>query len=265
LDRMGRLLADNEESLQQTVTSLARFSKGANQFMDRMNGFTEQNLGRLHETVEDWEELSERLRQTSENLERVSTRVERGEGTAGKLLQGTGGSGPPLDLFTKVSNAADGVNWIGSSRAAFDVRADYLANASTGKAFFQFDFLPPEVWFTRFQLVARSRDDLPNAPSTWAWTAMVGARYRALAARVGVLESTLGVGADALLFQDRLRFSLEGWDFQRANSRAHTRAMASWTAFSPVFVSAGWDDLLNARSSPFLGLGLRFVSGTPPR
>jgi len=264
LERTDRLLDRNEGALTRTLDASSLLAQ-------RLNRFADAHGDRLGHVVEDWEELSRRLRRTSENLERVTSRLDRGEGAAGQLLRGTGGSGEEgQNWVSQLSGAAHSVQWLTSSRAAFDVRADYLSGRNFAKAYLSLDLLPPEFWFARFQWVGHSAGAGLAAPGEprgeAAWSAMFGGRYRQVAARIGLLESRLGTGVDAFAFRDRLQLTLDAWDFQRRGARPHLRASAAWMAVRPFYLVAGWDDWLNGGrperlDSAFLGAGLRFESG----
>ena len=87
-------------------------------------------------------------------------------------------------------------------------------------------------------------------------------RWSNLALRLGLIESTGGVGADYFAFDDRIKFSVDSWNFnskEPGNLNTHVKATVGVGLGKTVFVNAGYDNILNShRASGFVGLGLRF-------
>jgi phospholipid/cholesterol/gamma-HCH transport system substrate-binding protein len=87
-------------------------------------------------------------------------------------------------------------------------------------------------------------------------------RWGNLALRLGIIESTGGVAADFFAFDDRLKFSLDSWNYnskEPGNENAHLKATANYSLSKILFVNAGYDNALNPkRAAPFVGFGLRF-------
>jgi phospholipid/cholesterol/gamma-HCH transport system substrate-binding protein len=79
---------------------------------------------------------------------------------------------------------------------------------------------------------------------------------------MGILESEGGVGGDLFAFDDRVKFSLDAWNFNSKepnNLNTHMKATATWQITKLLFVNGGYDNFLNSsRASGFAGVGLRF-------
>ena len=89
-----------------------------------------------------------------------------------------------------------------------------------------------------------------------------GYRWRPLALRMGLTESRPGVGADVLLFRDRLRMSADVWSFSRVEDWPNARLEAEVRPLENVFLMGGWNDPFSAENaSLFVGAGLRFSTG----
>jgi len=66
------------------------------------------------------------------------------------------------------------------------------------------------------------------------------------------------VGADYHLFRDRVKLSLDAWDFNREPT-PRLKASASYDFFKHLFLVGGGDDLANKdRRSVFVGGGIKF-------
>ncbi len=87
-------------------------------------------------------------------------------------------------------------------------------------------------------------------------------RWGNLALRLGMIESTGGAGADYYVFDDRIKFSVDSWNYnskEPGNEKAHVKATANVGIGKTLFLNAGYDNALNSkRAAGFVGLGLRF-------
>jgi phospholipid/cholesterol/gamma-HCH transport system substrate-binding protein len=87
-------------------------------------------------------------------------------------------------------------------------------------------------------------------------------RYGNLAFRMGLIESTGGVGGDIFAFDDRVKFSVDAWNTNSKephNERMNLKATASVFMNKILFLNAGYDNMLNVdRRAVFIGAGLRF-------
>jgi phospholipid/cholesterol/gamma-HCH transport system substrate-binding protein len=79
---------------------------------------------------------------------------------------------------------------------------------------------------------------------------------------MGLIESEGGVAADYYLFDDRVRFSLDAWNFnskEPGNENMHLKAGVEYRLGDVFFVNAGYDNFRNRdRAHAFAGIGIRF-------
>ncbi len=87
-------------------------------------------------------------------------------------------------------------------------------------------------------------------------------RFEDYALRIGVIESTFGLGADYYFASDAGRIKFDVWDFgadEADADNAHIRVGVDYNVFKRIFVSAGIDNLLNSnRRGIYVGGGLKF-------
>jgi phospholipid/cholesterol/gamma-HCH transport system substrate-binding protein len=80
---------------------------------------------------------------------------------------------------------------------------------------------------------------------------------------MGLIESKGGVGGDLFAFDDRLKFSVDFWNFNSSephNERVHTKVSADFFVNNVLYLNAGYDNILNVdRRAAFIGAGLRFT------
>ena len=95
-----------------------------------------------------------------------------------------------------------------------------------------------------------------------AISAEVGYRLGPWVGRAGVIQNSGGAGIDYMTLKDRLRFSAEMCDFGRDDDINPHGKLTGRYYFSPsVFLTGGWDDLLNTKAnqdSLFVGAGVRW-------
>jgi phospholipid/cholesterol/gamma-HCH transport system substrate-binding protein len=94
--------------------------------------------------------------------------------------------------------------------------------------------------------------------------------------RGGITENTFGFGLDQFFFNDRLKLSLDAWDFGNDESNSknpHIKAGADYFIFKNIFISGGIDNIFNKKwRGAYIGGGVRFededfkyIFGTVPR
>jgi phospholipid/cholesterol/gamma-HCH transport system substrate-binding protein len=206
-----------------------------------------ENRENLKVDLESIKELIGRIEESVKLLNSSLEKINRGEGTIGKLVN-------EPDLYTRaedtIADVQRTVRPLAAFRAAGEIRADYF-----GKS----DLVRPAVSL-----------GLWAGPSNFLWAGLVrnpwekrleftlqgGRRWGPIAPRIGFLESEFGVGLDCYTLQDRLIFSFEGFDFNR-ETQPHFRVMSRFLAFGNVRLIAGLDDFsLAARREFFFGLGV---------
>ena len=77
------------------------------------------------------------------------------------------------------------------------------------------------------------------------------------------MEDSFGVGADYLIINDKVKASVDAWQFEGDPDvdaeNPHVKVTASYTVFKAFFINAGVDNAANQKSSSaFTGVGLTF-------
>lgn len=87
--------------------------------------------------------------------------------------------------------------------------------------------------------------------------AQIAKRFHDLTIRGGIFESSGGVGADYHLLDDRLKLTVELFDF--GNDDPNLKARVGYSFWKHLFVTGGVDRILEGdRRDYFLGGGIRF-------
>ena len=135
-------------------------------------------------------------------------------------------------------------------RLDMGLKAEYFAKSELFRGTLSLEFWPVGDKFLLAQIVQDPRED------KFTLSAQGGVRLGIFAPRAGILESNFGIGLDLYTFNDRVIFTLEGFEFNRKPS-PHFRAWASLTASRHVSILLGFNDFTLSENREFY-LGMRF-------
>ncbi len=289
-DDLRVLVASNRGNVDATVSSFKDFSAAMVQLVDRLDQLVASNQANVTQGIANIREISQKLETTADNLNDITGRIKEGKGTVGKLIESEETHKNLNDALVAVKEGVGGLNKalgsMGRTKIDLGVRSELLTRFSKGKGYFTLDIKPPESpRFYRVELASEPfgrRVDSTTATKTtfpdghteftttdtseykydFAISALIGWRWKDWALRAGVIESKGGAGLDYQLMKDRLRFSADLWDFNRADYSAHAKITGRYYFSPSVYVTGGWDDILNRSrraDSVFLGAGVRWT------
>ncbi|MDR2906323.1 MAG: MlaD family protein [Helicobacteraceae bacterium] len=95
-------------------------------------------------------------------------------------------------------------------------------------------------------------------------SAQLGKRYRNFLVRGGIINSTGGIGADFFADNDRLKVSLDAYDFNAIHdirgNNPHLRFTARYLPWRYIAIYGGYDNFVNRDAASFFaGAGVHFV------
>ncbi|HEY3205110.1 MAG TPA: MlaD family protein [Thermoanaerobaculia bacterium] len=286
---LRKLLESNRANIDSTTENFREFSAQMTQLVDRIDRLVEANTGGVNSTVENAQVLTTKLQTTVDNMNAITGKINQGRGTVGNLVNSDETSRNLNDALVAVKEGVAGLTGALSSVKKLNLdlglRSEYLTGPGKGKAYFTADIQPQGLpRFYRFELSSQPqgtrsesttittttfpdghtevvRADKEEFKRNVAISAEVGYRLGNWIGRAGLIENTGGAGVDYLMLKDRLRFSADLWDFDRTDLNAHAKLTGRFYFSPSVFVTGGWDDLLNTkvkRDSLFLGAGVRW-------
>jgi phospholipid/cholesterol/gamma-HCH transport system substrate-binding protein len=228
-----RTVGDVSKSLDETIRLVKKIAE------ENRDGIR-SNLGKIDELLLEIEESVRLLRNTLE-------KIDKGEGTVGRLVQDPG-------LYEEARETLDGVREtvgpLRQMRATGHFRGDYLNETQKVRGAVSACFYLTSRSFLLGQIVDDPRRD------GFAYSAQAGLRFGPLASRAGIIESEFGAGLDLLAFDDRLMFSLEGFDFRR-DEGPRFRLAGQFALLRYLHLILGIDDLgTDSRREVFFGFGL---------
>ena len=238
--------------------------------------------GELNKSVSDARQSIARLNHAVEQIDKIATNVGEGKSIAGKLL---------VDerLGTKLSNTVEGVSdyvdRLVKLQLKVDLRSEWLLNQTGAKTYASFMLVPRPDKYYLLQVVSDPRGVKSQTIATVDSQTAAGAasstttttlteqkfsfslefakRYGPLALRIGLIESSGGLGTDLYLLNDNLKISLDLFQFARPDNPTFPRAKlwADYLLWKYVYVSVGTDDFLNAWKAGRYPGGPKFALG----
>jgi phospholipid/cholesterol/gamma-HCH transport system substrate-binding protein len=277
-------MEDMLNDLRQTTANIKEFSHTLrgdgsemvmrlNELVANLNGVVGENRDNLKMTMENIREASRSAEMALASIENATTKIERGEGTIGKLVNDD-------SMYNNIDSAARGISEFTSRaermKTTIGFRGEYMFPES--KTYATLELKPRMDQYYIFEVTS---DPFSNYNRTVTTTTPPGdttvteryedelkfslefaKRWGNLALRIGLIESTGGIGADFYAFDDRFKFSVDAWNFnskEQNNENTHLKATAAYSLGKVLYVNAGYDNALNSRrAAPFLGLGIRF-------
>lgn len=233
--------------------------------------------GEVRQIVDRVNRASESLERALEDIETVSGRLERGEGTLGRLTKDE-------RLINEVEGIAEGVGEFvgGLSRiqTLVGLRTDYQFLTSTLKSYVEVRIQPREDKYYHIELVNDPRgytlieqvdvnSTNPNDPAQWRevrttttnrfrFSLQFAQQMGPFWGRFGIKESTGGVGLDTLLFDNRFELRQDLFGFGEV-VLPRWRVSLGYEFVRRLWLLGGVDDLLSGdRRDYFIGMQLRF-------
>jgi phospholipid/cholesterol/gamma-HCH transport system substrate-binding protein len=219
----------------------------------------------------------DRINDTIAKLNEMVSTVKEGKSTVGKLLvdEKLG-----RQVGDAVSGAADYVDRIMKLQIEMNMRAEWLFNQSAAKTYFGVRLLPRPDKYYLVDIVSDPRGvdtvktetvtgTSPSSTTTTThedkltFSLQIAKRYGPVAFRVGIIESSGGLGMDTHLLDDTLTFSVSAYQFTRPQTSAWPRAKvwANYRFAKYFYVTAGTDDFLNRWNAGSYPGGPSFVWG----
>ncbi len=274
----GQLIAESLENLR-AITADVRGIVG------QSGPDVQKSLGTVKGTLEKVEESLDILQETLDTLHHVARKVDRGDGTVGRLVND---DKLVNDLEDTMSGASDFVTKVVRLQTRVGVQSDYFVRHGGFRTAFQVRLQPRDDMFYLFELVDQPRGTVSSylrttvtdAPSEGAsagkpvtvtesvstsrerlrFSLQLAKRLWFTTWRLGLIESTGGVGLDVDVWKRHLTVSAECFDFGVDGANPRLRTYLQFQFLRYFFLSAGGDDLVNADGrDAFVGVGLRFL------
>ena len=287
LDNIRDLTASLSEFIDKNKDPLTATISNMKDLSGKVKSDAPELISNLNKAARDLKDLVEEnrsaVKNTVQSFGHIAEQIDKGEGTLGKLVKDE-------KLYNSVNSAAEGLNKtlgaIDRFKTFITFQADYLAESREGKGYFYVTLQPKP---DKYYILGIVRDPLGNVTTkktetTTAtgtsivkkevtqtkleFTAQIAKRFsdtemfKDTALRVGITESTFGVGADYFFNKDKGRGSVDIWDFsndEEDSGNPHVKVGVDYYLFKNLFVTAGADNLLSKKKrGGYAGVGVRF-------
>ena len=234
--------------------------------------------GEIRTSIERIERASKSLESVLGHADNIAARVDRGEGTVGRL---TKDETLVNEVESVVEDVGELVGGISRIRTVVGLRTDYNFLANTIKSYVELRLQPTLDKYYMIELVNDPRGKTsieqttvdttnPNQPSSYRETRVtttnafrfsfqLAKRLGPLTGRFGIKESTGGIGLDLHLLDDRFELRQDLFGFgEQLNPR--WRIAVGYEFINKLWLLGGVDDILTSdRRDYFVGLQLRFT------
>jgi phospholipid/cholesterol/gamma-HCH transport system substrate-binding protein len=284
---------ENHANINNTMNNVAQMSSDlktrlpriAQQFEDlgaNLNTMVNEGRPELKGVLTDVRKLTASLQSTADNVSAITDKMNKGEGTIGKLLN------DPATV-EKINTAVDNVNSMLTGFKSMDLNLDMGAaqwtRRSGSMAGLSVDLVPShDHWYTlgfnntpdgkisnnTFSYTNTTNGALTTGTNTSVTTDQAFTLTAEFAKRLaehyvltgGIVEGKGGVGAEYRTMNDRLRLGVLGYDFTKETYKPNPRyrITGSYQFYKGIYAQAGMQDVANADLRTFfIGGGLRWT------
>jgi phospholipid/cholesterol/gamma-HCH transport system substrate-binding protein len=245
-------------------------------------GTTDKQVGEtgsaVRGSIQKLQATVDNLDKTLKNMETITTRLEKGEGTAGRLLTDDAIANNVEEI---TEDAGSFVRGLTKLQTIVGLRGEYNFLSHTPKEYLSVQLMPRPDKFYLIELVQDPRgfrdvvttvsnDSRDGARSNRTVTTsqklrfslMLGKRVGPWAGRFGIKESTGGIGVDLYLLGDHLQLSVDVFD-TLSNQYPRVKPAVAYAIWKRnLFLIGGADDVFNLnRATAGAGGGIDWFVG----
>lgn len=220
------------------------------------------------------------MKESIDNIKQITDKLNTNQGTIGKLINDP----QAADQLVRALNSIN--EWLERVRRTefiVDMNTNYLFGMHNAKTYLNLEILPRSSYGYLLGIVQDPGGrvtqsvqyiSVNQAPATEIQTTNIDKssfkfnfqfmrKIYHTTLRLGLFETTGGVGIDQELWTDHLYATAEAFDFGRLNDNAHVRALLRFQILDSFYIQGGGDDLCargshNLKNSFFGGIGLHF-------
>jgi phospholipid/cholesterol/gamma-HCH transport system substrate-binding protein len=224
-----------------------------------------------------WTRTLARIDSTMKNVDEISGKINRGEGTIGKLVND---ESTVEELNTAIQGVSALVDTASRIQTGFDYHAEYLSAVGGTKSYIGIQIQPGLDRYYMIGIVddpagvvdetsVRVTDNISGGAlsdvserkvyrNKTKFTVLYAMNYWDLTLRGGMIESAGGFGVDYAFFKRKLKLSLDVFNLEKTNLRAFAKYNVGWG----FYLLGGISDALDkgGARSDYLGAGLSLTN-----
>lgn len=275
---IGKILT-NLEKLTTDLSTMVADKKGeVSELVTHLNNISET----LDEMVNDesdsgfkarFNNSMARLESSLGNIDEISGKINRGEGTIGRLIND---EQTVEELNTAIAGVNNFIDMGNKIQTSFDYYSHYQTATTGVRSYIGVRIQPgldrfyeiagitsPEGVITRFTQTNTVDNNAPsvtvqetNHQYKLRLTALFGKKFYNWTIKGGMMETRGGFGIEYNFYRDHFRWSLDAFDF----TDPHVRTYLRYSFFKGLYVTGGYEHIFydngSEFSSPFIGAGL---------
>jgi phospholipid/cholesterol/gamma-HCH transport system substrate-binding protein len=295
-DALNKTIRENREVIRDALHNVESITRTANpeisKILDNVRVITQDvrelmaaagqspqgQKGEIRDTVERLDRASKSLESALEHVDSVTGRIDRGEGTIGRLTKDEA-------LVNEVQGVAEGVNDyvqdLTRLQTVIGLRSDYNFLANTIKSYVELRLQPREDKYYVVELIndprgltsitdtsvdttnptqpAHYRTITTTTTDSFRFSLQFAKRLGPFTGRFGIKESTGGLGLDINLLHDRFQIVNDLFGFSE-EPQPRYRVYIAYEFVKRLWLLGGVDQVfLPSQRDYFLGLQLRFT------
>ncbi len=252
------------DDIQVTIRNVREITEGLKSLVGKSEGEVTATGQELRTSVQSLEKSIGSLERSMGNVETVTTRLKQGEGTAGRLLTDDSIANNIEEITEDAGGFLRGLTRV---QTLVGLRTEYNYLAGTFKNYFSIQLSPRPDKFYLIEIVDDPRGFREKTQTTTdsserglihettvktsldklRFSLQFGKRFGFFTGRVGIKESTGGIGADMRFLNDRLTLSIDLFD-ARSNEYPRLQGRGLWSVYNRnLFLVAGVDDVVNQK------------------
>ncbi len=260
---LNETVQDQKGSFQEIVANVRVASGEAARALGKVDAILGANETELKSNVHSVQEALDKINATLTSAQAIVDKVNNGQGTLGKLVNDQQMANK---LEQTVDDASDVVSRINRIQLKFAMYAQYMFAEGSAKGYFDLKIQTNPDRYYLLELVSDTRgtystvytqynpavpgyqtDQLvTTATRSLKFSAEFAQAWYNFTMRVGIIESTIGVGADYDIFKHDLTASLDLFDFNdQFQPYPRLRGYLTYRFLRHIMVQAGLDDMLN--------------------
>lgn len=263
-------------SLEASLKNVEVVTREVRNIVGKSGPGVEESLGTIQGSLEKVEEALEILQETLDTVHHVARKVDRGDGTIGRLVND---DQLVTDMEETVEGASDFMSRLFRLQTHVGIRSDYLVRRNAFRTAFGVRLQPTEDKYYLFELVDESRgvtnvtrrsvitgsgpgvettEKITETRDELRFSLQLAKRLYFMTWRIGIIESSGGLGLDLDLWSRRLTLTNEVFEMG-VNEYPRLRSFLSFQFFRYFVITAGVDDPFNADlRDGFVGAALNF-------
>lgn len=230
-----------------------------------LNGVLTDNRANIKTAMENLRKSSEKLDEVLASVRQITSKLEKGEGTVGKLIQND-------DIYTGLNETLEGTKnltkQVGALKVALGARDEFIGSGDHytqgSRSYFSIEIKPREDKYYMLELSEDIRKPLSGGSrsslSSLLYTFYIAKRYGNVTLRGGLMESSGGAAVDLHGWDDKLKLSVEAFNlggYDQFSTQPQLKVTGTFYPQKYIYVYVGGDELLNQYYRTFFaGAGL---------